>query len=411
MHFIRFRAEGEETGRLVGRWRVCYNPALMSGANTQGLRVAINTHLLSGEVGYRRAGVHRYIHELLRHLGQIDHGLRLTALAGRSAVTPAGNLSVVRSRWPTDRAPVRIVWEQTMQPRLLQQLGSDVVHAPVYVGPLLAGCPLVVTLHDLSFIRHPGLLRSGSRLYLTLLTRLTARRACRVIAVSRHTAEEASQLLGVPSDQMDVVYHGVGEEFRPLPTEAVEAFRRRQGLPDRYVLYVGTLEPRKNLVRLAEAFAGSGAKGWSLVLAGGMGWGCGDLVNQIRALGMGDRVLFPGYVADDDLPFLYNAAEVFAYPSLYEGFGMPVLEAMACGTPVLASSTSSLPEVSGDAAILVEPGRTDEIAAGLERLASDAALRQDMRERGLKRARRFDWCKAARETAQVYVRAADRSSS
>jgi len=360
--------DDEEAGRLVGRWRVCYNPRLMSEANTGGLRVAINTHLLSGEAGYRRAGVHRYIHALLRHLGQIDHGLRLTALAGQSAVTPAGEISVVRSRWPTERAPVRIIWEQTVQPRLLQQLGADVVHAPVYVGPLLAGCPLVVTLHDLSFIRHPHLLRSGSRLYLTLLTRLSARRACRVIAVSRHTASEASKLLGVPPGLIDVVYHGVSKEFRPLSTEAIEAFRRRQGLPDRYVLYVGTLEPRKNLVRLAEAFARSTAKEWSLVLAGGTGWGCGELVNQIRALGMGDRVLFPGYVADDDLPFLYNAAEVFAYPSLYEGFGMPVLEAMACGTPVLTSSTSSLPEVAADAAVLVDPGRTDAIAAGLERL-------------------------------------------
>lgn len=400
------RTSGTPHPGVVWRRRVCYNPMPMPGTRAGTLSVAINTHLLSDKAGYRRAGVHRYIHCLLHHLGQIDHGLRITTMVGRNASVPKGHHSVVQSRWPTDRSPVRVVWEQAVQPLAVRRIGADVVHGPVYVGPIVAGCPLVVTLHDLSFIRHPELLRSGSRLYLTVLTRLSARRANRVIAVSRHTAQEASRLLGIPPERIDVVYHGVSDTFRPLPAAAVEAFRRRHGLPDRYVLYLGTLEPRKNLVRLARAFARSRAEGWRLVLAGGVGWGSNDLVGQIQALGMDDRVLFPGYVRDDDLPLLYNAASVFAYPSLYEGFGMPVLEAMACGTPVLTSTTSSLPEVGGDAALLVDPEDTESIATGLDRLASDAELRQDMRERGLEWAGRFDWCRTAAETAQVYVHAA-----
>ena len=367
--------------------------------------VAINAHLLSGQTGYRSAGVHQYIHHLLRYLGQADEGLRYTVLLGQGVLPPDGALPVLRSRWPTGRAAVRVVWEQAVQPWTLHQIGADLVHGPVFVGPLFSPCPSVVTIHDLSFIRFPALFRPANRLYLTVLTRLAARRARRLIAVSAHTAEEAARLLGVPLARIDVVYHGVDPAFCPLPASEVAAFRQRQGLPERFVLFVGTLEPRKNLVRLVEAFARIRAGRVGLVLAGGKGWLYDELFASVEALGLTKEVIFPGYVTNEELPLWYNAATALAYPSVYEGFGLPVLEAQACGTPVLTSNVSSLPEAAGDAALTVDPYDVEALAAGLHRLLADEPLRLQLRERGLAHARQFSWPRTAQETARVYRRA------
>ena len=175
---------------------------------------------------------------------------------------------------------MRVLWEQLVQPWVLRRIGANLVHGPVFVGPLFAPCPVVVTIHDLGFIRFPHLFRPANRLYLTVLTRLSARRARRLIAVSAHAAAETTRLLGVPPERIEVVYHGVDPDFRPLPADEVVAFRECRGLPERFVLFVGTLEPRKNLVRLVEAFSalvgpeGNGihADQVGLVLVGGKGW-------------------------------------------------------------------------------------------------------------------------------------------
>ena len=417
--------------------------------------VAINAHLLSGRAWYRSAGVHQYIHHLLRYLGQrgadeADEAgadgpmypsatsggytdtytrLRYTVLLGEGVLPPdvadggdeadeadeyireyIPRLPVLRSRWPTSRATVRVVWEQVAQPWVLRRIGADLVHGPAFVGPVLASCPAVVTIHDLSFLRFPALFRPANRLYLAVLTRLSARRARRLIAVSAETASEVTRLLGVPAERIDVVYHGVDPMFRPLPAGEVAAFRQRRGLPERFVLFVGTLEPRKNLVRLVEAFARirAGADrhiGARLVLAGGKGWLYDELFARVEALGLGEQVTFPGYVASDELPLWYNAATVLAYPSIYEGFGLPVLEAQACGTPVLTSNVSSLPEAAGEAALMVDPYDVEALAAGLHRLLVDEPLRHELRERGLAHAGQFSWPRAAQETARVYWRA------
>jgi glycosyltransferase involved in cell wall biosynthesis len=376
-----------------------------------GSHVVINAHLLSGRAWYRSAGVHQYIYHLMRHLGQADDRLRYTVLLGEGVPPPGVALTPLQSRWPTSRAAVRVVWEQLVQPWVLRRIGADLVHGPVFVGPLFAPCPVVVTIHDLSFIRFPALFRPANRLYLTVLTRLSARRARRLIAVSAHAAAESTQLLGVPPERIDVVYHGVDPSFRPLPADEVVAFRQRRGLPGRFMLFVGTLEPRKNLVRLVEAFAriygricGNDGR-VRLVLAGGKGWLYDELFAKVEALGLGEAVIFPGYVMSDELPLWYNGAAVLAYPSVYEGFGLPVLEAQACGTPVLTSNVSSLPEAAGDAALMVDPYDVEALAAGLNRLLADESLRHDLRERGLAHAKQFSWPHTAQETARVYRRA------
>jgi len=367
--------------------------------------VAINAHLLSGRAWYRSAGVHQYIHHLLRHLGQADGSLRYTVLLGEGTLPPDIALTSLRSRWPTSRAAVRVLWEQLAQPWTLRRIGAHLVHGPAFVGPLLAPCPVVITIHDLSFIRFPTLFRPAKRLYLTVLTRFSARRARRLIAVSTHTAAETTRLLGVPSERIDVVYHGVDPVFHPLPADEVAVFRQRRGLPERFVLCVGTLEPRKNQTRLVEAFARIHDGQVKLVLVGGKGWLYDELFTRVEALGLSKEIIFPGYVMNDELPLWYNAATILAYPSLYEGFGMPVLEAQACGTPVLTSNVSSLPEAAGDAASMVDPYDVEALAAELDRLLTDKLLRHELRKRGLAHASQFTWPLMAQETADVYRRA------
>ena len=365
--------------------------------------MALDSHLLSGDRSYRSAGVHQYILHLLTHLPKA--GCQVTAFLGRRGGLPDEGARLLRSRWPTDRPPVRAVWEQLIQPWALRRVGADLVHGPVFVGPLIAPCPLVITIHDLSFLRYPHLFRPANRLYLRIFTRASARRARRIIAVSAHAAEESVRLLGVAREKVDVVYHGVDPWFRPLPPEEVETFRARQGLPARFILYVGTLEPRKNLVRLVEAFARLGDPDVWLVLVGGRGWYDEEIFARVEELRLKDRVLFPGYVQAEELPHWYNAATVFAYPSLYEGFGLPVLEALACGTPVLTSDRSALPEAAGDGGLLVDPCDVEAIAGGLHRLLTESTLREELRQRGLAHAGRFTWRRTAEETVATYRRA------
>jgi glycosyltransferase involved in cell wall biosynthesis len=378
----------------------------MQESAEKALHVAINAHLVSGQDSYRSAGVHQYILHLLRHLGQVDDGIRLTALVGEKAREPAVGLDVIRARRDTTNPSSRVMWEQLIQPRVLRRIEADLVHAPVFVGPLIAPCPVVTTIHDLSFIRLPHLFRPANRLYLTIMTRFSARRARRLIAVSQHAASESARLLGVSPEKVTVVYHGVDPSFRPLPADEVADFRERRGLPERFLLFVGTLEPRKNLVRLIEAFARMDEGRVKLVLAGGKGWLYDDLFARVEELGLEHRVLFPGYVPNEELPLWYNAATVFVYPSLYEGFGMPVTEAQACGTPVVTSNVSSLPEAAGEAARLVDPRDVEAIASGLRQVSDDDVLRQELREQGLAHARTFTWSRTARETIQVYRQAA-----
>jgi glycosyltransferase involved in cell wall biosynthesis len=328
--------------------------------------------------------------------------MRFTALVGATAEVPETSASVIRAKWDTSSPWRRMVWEQFRLPRVTRRIGADVTHAPAFVGPLVSVVPVVTTIHDLSFVRFPELFRPTNRLYLRTMTRLSARRSSRLIAVSEHTARESRQLLRVKPDKITVIYHGVDSRFRPLPADAVNTFRERRGLPERFVLFVGTLEPRKNLLRLIEAFRRAELGETKLMLVGGSGWLYDDLFARVDELGLGDTVRFPGYVSNDELVHWYNAAAVFAYPSLYEGFGMPVTEAQACGTPVLASSTTSLPEAAGDAAVLVDPRDVDAIAAGLRRLLEDEELRLELSDRGQEHARSFTWASTARQTAEVY---------
>ena len=367
-----------------------------------GPHVVVNAHLLSGRPTYRSAGVYQYMLHLLRHLADGDEALRYSVLLGAGAPPLDSPARRVESRWQTSRPAIRVGWEQVAQPSVLRRIGADLAHGPAFVGPVAARCPFVITIHDLSFVRFPHLFRPANRIYLNTMTRVSVRKAARVIAVSAHAAAESSLLLGAPEEKIDVVYHGVDPHFVPLPADQVAAFREEKGLPDRFVLHVGTLEPRKNLIRLVEAFARIRDGGLKLILVGGKGWLYDELLQRIGELGVDEDVVLCGYVRNGELPLWYNAATVLAYPSLYEGFGLPVLEALASGTPVLTSNVSSLPEAAGEAALMVDPTDSEAIAGGLRQLLTDRSLRQELRGRGLEHAGRFSWLRSARETARTY---------
>jgi len=372
--------------------------------------IGLNAHLLSRQASYRSAGIHSYILQLIQHLPAADAQLRFTVFAGHTWVAPH-MLRWQTSRWPTENPWGRIVWEQWAQPWAVRRAGVHLLHALAFVSPLVAVVPTIVTVHDLSFLRYPERFRPANRLYLSIMTRLSCRRARRIIAVSQATADECTQLLGVSPLRIDVIPHGVDHErFHPLTHAQVTRFRQEKSLPDRFVFFLGTLEPRKNLTTLIEAFARTDAvrRGVKLVIAGGKGWYYHEIFKRAGVLGLADAVHFPGFVSDADLSLWYNAATAFVYPSVYEGFGMPLLEAMACGAPVISSAASCLPEVVGDAGLLVSPQDTDGLAEAMDRLLTDADLHGDLSRQGLARAAAYTWDATAQATIASYRRALEK---
>jgi glycosyltransferase involved in cell wall biosynthesis len=368
-------------------------------------RIGINAHLLAQEEGYRRAGVSRYIDNLLIHVLRNDPGGDYTVfLNSRCGLSLCCNQKC--SRLPTYRPLVRIFWEQFLQPLELVAENVALLHSPVNVQPLFLPCKGVVTVTDLSFMAFPESFRAFQRFYQSILTRLSVRRASRVIAISASTAQDVTRFFGVPADRISVTYPGVDAAYQPVQDQSgLVEFRHLHDLPERFILFVGTLEPRKNVLMLLQAYAKfrqQTRNDFKLVLGGGVGWLYQAIFAAVEELALKDDVILPGYIPEDELPLWYNAADVFAYPSLYEGFGLPPLEAMACGTPVIVSDASSLPEVVGDAAVLVNPHEPDEWAAALSLLCHDADLRADLASRGIERAQEFSWTRMARETIKVY---------
>lgn len=371
--------------------------------------IGLNAHLLTAQAGYRSAGISGYIAHLLRALPAADPALRYTVFAGPQASVPADpRLRARRSAWRTERPLARILWEQIAQPLALEQARPDLVHQLAFVAPVLSRRPFVVTVYDLSFVHFPERLPPARRRYLRWLTRWSCRRARRVIAISRSTAADLTATLGIPPERIDVAVPGVGEAFQPLPRAEVEAFRARAGLPERFLLYLGTLEPRKNLPLLLRAYAALPASDRAavpLVLAGGRGWMMDEIERALDEHDLRGSVHLPGYVPAEDLPLWYNAAEALVYPSLFEGFGLPVIEALACGTPALVADTSSLPEAVGDTGLRLPPEDAAAWTEALARALHDAAWRAEAGERGRARAREFTWARTAAQTVASYRRA------
>jgi glycosyltransferase involved in cell wall biosynthesis len=353
-----------------------------------------------------RTGTEHYSFELIAALGRIDAHNRYTLYVNQRP----SSLPSLNQRMELRSIPFPRLWTHVRLSAEVVRRRPEVLFIPAHVVPLGAAVVprlrTVVTIHDLGYLHFPQAHTRAQQLHLRLSTAWSTRVADRVIAISRATRDDLVRLARVPPAKIHVVHHGLAQRFTPGDSHRQVTTLAQYRIRTPYFLYVGTIQPRKNLVRLIEAFAqtvqqGGGLTGVSLVIAGKRGWRSAPIERRAAELGLADRVQFVGYVADEDLSDLMSGALAFVFPSLYEGFGMPVLEAMACGTPVLTSRTSSLPEVAGDAALLVDPSRIDEIASGLRRLASDSSLRSDLREHGLRRAAQFTWERCASETLAV----------
>lgn len=355
----------------------------------------------------RRGGVGWYVARLVEGLAAQDGENEYRLYADRPLEIAA--LGLPAARW---RSVVAGRWNL---PRAVRRDRVDVFHGTSFRLRARGRLGSVVTIHDLSAERLPGLggRRFGQRLA-SAKTRWTARRAERVIADSRSGAADVAAVFGVAPERIVVVPLGVGPEFFPEPPPVQEAVRARLA-PGRegLILFCGTLEPRKDVPTLVRAFARvpGGRHRYRLVLAGGDGRASAEIATLVSRLGLGDAVAFEGYMDVAQLRGLYSAATLFVLPSLYEGFGLPVLEAMACGTPVIATDSSSLPEVVGDAGLLVPPGDPEALAGAMARVLDDADLAADLRQRGLRRAKGFTWEATAAKTLAVYRAVANEARS
>lgn len=376
------------------------------------MRIAINANLVSFSGTYRQAGVSKYTEHLINHLAKLDSANEYLIYFGngsRPAQFAAGsNFQLRASRLDTEKPLTRIAWEQGIAPGVLLRDRPEVLHCPVNVMPLATFCPTVVTIHDLGFMRFPKRYKATKRRYLHIMTTLTARRAAHIITPSESGRQEVIELLRVAPHKVTAIAEGFAPHFRPLPTEEVAVWRKENDIPERFVLYVGTLEPRKNVPLLLRAFARwrreqpEASTGVALVLGGAKGWLYEEIFRLVQELGLSEVVQFRGYISENDLPLWYNSAYCFVYPSVYEGFGLPPLEAMACGCPVITSNTSSLPEVVGEAGLMVGPDDEAALTGLLSRLLTDEAERARLSKAGLARAAQFSWLKAARQTLAIY---------
>ncbi len=355
----------------------------------------------------------RYIEYLLRELPTASPH-RFTVYAGRhsqrggSDLGDRPGLQFSTSLVPTGRPETRILWEQLCAPFAMERDNIDVAHATVNVAPLMSGRATVVTVHDLAFLRFPEQYPGFKQRYLTAMTRRSVEHADRVIAVSSSTRADVIHFYDVDPDRVVVVPNGLDPAMTPVEDpEALATFRRKHDVPDAFILFLGTLQPRKNLIALMQAWARlNPANRLPLVVVGAQGWMYEPILEEARALGVAGEIVFKGFAEPRDLPYWYSAATIFVYPSLYEGFGMPVVEAMACGAPVIASNTSSLPEVAGDAGVLVDPSNIDALGEAIQSLTDREDLRRMLRQRGFEQAMQFSWKRTARETASVYEQAA-----
>ena len=360
-----------------------------------------------------RAGAGNYIFHLIRGISEADTSNSYVVFSRPQHVEEWGirQPNIVFHETDLASRPLRLLWEQTILPILARHHRLDVLHSPHYTFPLFVPMRRVVTILDMTFFLYPELHSLAKRVFFRTMISLAARFADRLITISDSTATDLFRVLGS---------RALAEKTHPIPLAADPAYRpisdasaissvcERFGLePGRFILSVGVLEPRKNLPVLLRAYRGLRDEGvrHPLAIVGKRGWMFESIFSAVEELQLTHDVVFTGHVSDADLPYLYNGATVFVYPSIYEGFGLPVLEALACGTPVVTSNVSSLPEIVGEAGLLVDPHDPCALSAAIGRLLGDPNLARSLARRGRERAAGFSWQRTARETISVYERA------
>ncbi len=375
--------------------------------------IAANENLIGFEAtaleSPRRSGVGHYTEQLLEVMARQCGSWRFALLASRALPTPAPEGVIIPD---CRRFPTRTLWMQLVLPRIVSSLRPRLCHFTNFIAPLSLSCPFVVTIYDMSHFLYPETQPRKSLWLVRTLIPAVAKRAKAIITISQSARNDILRVLKPRPETVHVVYPAPAERYREEIDDAqLEHVRTKYGLEVPFVLFVGTLEPRKNLPRLINAFASLRKRGRKeqLVLAGQPGWHYRGFLKQVERSEGRDLVRLLGYIPPEDLPAIYRLARGVALPSFYEGFGLPIIEAMSCGIPVLTSNRSSTAELGEGAAVLVDPYCEEEIENGLLRLLTDDSVREDLREAGLERAARFSWARAAKETCEIYHQAASRN--
>ena len=360
------------------------------------------------------AGIGRYVRELVRELAAQDSETPYRLFvsgAKRRSLPPAPGSNF--AWYPTRITPLWFarLWYRLQVPLPVETFVGRVplFHATDFtLPPTLPGIKTLLTVHDLSFVRAPETTTPVLKAYLDQVVPRSVRRATHVLADSQATKDDLVELYHTPPEKVTVLLGGVNPEFKPVTdSNVLQAVRDRYQIPGNpYIFSIGTVQPRKNYARLIEALAALGPEyaDVHLVIAGGRGWLDSPIYQAVEDNGLSERVHFTGFARDEDLPALYSAARCLAYPSLYEGIGLPVLEAMACGTPVATSNISSMPEIAGDAALLINPYNVEELSGALAQLLSDETLRVELITRGFEQAAYFTWARAAQQLRGIYQR-------
>lgn len=348
-------------------------------------------------------GIGRYIRNILRNIDEIDGTNQYSVLINDASesLKESGNIRFYTTRF---KVPIYSIREQFMLLSDIRRLDPEIVHYPSFNVPRLCAVPAVVNIHDLTYLVQPEACPNfAARIYAGYMFRMTAKKAARIITGSEYTKKDIVKHLGVAPGRVTVIYNGVDSSFRPLEkgTDA-ERVALKYGITGDFIFYVGNHGANKNLKRLLEAFSILKRDDCQLILAGKTDPRRKPLYDLVGTLGLEGRARFIGAVPDEDLPHLYSMAKLFVFPSLQEGFGLPPLEAMACGTPVVSSDSTSLPEVVGDAAVLVDPADTGSIKDGMEKVLASPSLRSELKEKGLMRVKQFSWRVAAEKTLKVY---------
>ena len=300
----------------------------------------------------------------------------------------------------------RILSEQLTYPSIIRREKPDLYHGLHYSFPFIHECPVVTTVHDMTYFIYPEKHLWLKKYYFKFFIRYACRNSDRILAVSHSTKKDLLKYVKCDPDLISVTPLGVDHEFKPVVDQSIlEGVKQKYNLPEQFILFVGLIEPRKNVGLLIEAFAkviqNLNIKS-HLVIAGRWGWESKSILELVKQLNFEEKVHFPGYIEQDDLPALYSLAELFVYPSLYEGFGLPVLEAMACGTPVITTNTSSMPEFVGDSGVLVQPGNLDALVLAMQDLLGNPDLRNALKIKSIEQASMFSWAKTAESTINAY---------
>ncbi len=359
-----------------------------------------------------RSGVGYYVTNLIREMRSFDRENEYCLIANNGTVEREfgfqPNFCQCQTTVSNENHLVGDLWENTVLPYMMNKKGIEVFHGPAFMIPLLKGnFKTVATIHDIVSYIMPETIPLKYSIYMKGLIKVVTRRADKIITDSRSTKEDLVGWLNVPEEKIEVVHLAVDSRFRPSTDKAATAdeIRKKYGIRGRFMFFVGNLEPRKNLIRLMKSFARvrkSLGHDYQLVISGKKGWLHTEIIRTFEKNSGEDDIIMTGYISEEDIIKLYQSADMFVFPTLYEGFGLPVLEAMACGTPVITSNTSSIPEVADGCAICVDPTKEEEIGAAMLELDGSPALRAELSEKGLARAKHFSWNKTARETLAVY---------